>query len=284
MTLYRPLLALGCISLSLALALVAPLRSHAMEPISAGSATVMDVPAGTADTVRFDIQKGRFAEQSVDKLSVVASGIDFKQGKLTGLSADMTNAQFDSLVLDAMKLTTGAFSFDPIELMNKRRFMLQKPVSGQVQLKLSEAHLNQYFNNPHTLEKLEKAANKKLGNMGLIKLGSPNLMLMGKNKLKTSMTVSLGGAVATPVDMIGTLGLQAGNIVLQNVQLTSNGNALPFDLGSVFTSKFNEAIDIERLGKKAFVISVNRLNTVGKTLDLGGSVQVTRLEFGGHKS
>jgi LmeA-like phospholipid-binding len=256
----------------------------AMEPISVGGANVVDVPAGSADSVRFDIQKGRFAEQSVDKLSLTATGIDFKQGKLQGLLADMTNAQFDALTLDAMKLTTGAFAFDPMELMNRRRFMLSQPVSGQVQIKLSEAHLNQYFSHPHTLEKLEKAANKKLGNVGLIKLSNPNLALLGKNKLKANLTVSLGGAVGTPVELLGNLGVHQGKIMLTDVNMTSNGTALPFDLATVFTSKFNEAIDLEKLGKKTFVVSVNKLNTVGKVLDLTGQVRLTKLEFGGHKS
>ena len=256
----------------------------AIEPIPVGGANVVDVPAGSADSVRFDIQKGRFAEQSVDKLSLTATGIDFKQGKLQGLMADMTNAQFEHLTLDAMKLTTGAFAFDPMELMNRRRFLLSQPVNGQVQIKLSEAHLNQYFSHPHTLEKLEKAANKKLGNMGLVKLSNPNLVLLGKNKLKAAMNLSLGGAVGTPVELIGNLGVQQGKIMLTDVNMTSNGTALPIDLASVFTSKFNEAIDLEKLGKKTFVVNVSKLNTLGKTLDLTGQVRLTKLEFGGNKS
>jgi hypothetical protein len=268
---------------SLLLALNA-LPGFTMEPIAVGGATVTDIPAGSADSVRFDIQKGRFAEQSVDKLSLTATGIDFKQGKLQGLSANMMNAQFDALVLDAMSLTTGAFAFDPMELMNRRRFLLSQPVAGQVQIKLSEAHLNQYFSHPHTLEKLEKAANKKLGNIGLIKLSNPNLSLLGKNRLKAMMMLSLGGAVGTPVELVGNLNLNQGKIVLSDVNLTSNGTALPFDLVSVFTSKFNEAIDLEKLGKKTFVVNVNKLTTVGKTLDLSGNVRLTKLEFGGNKS
>jgi hypothetical protein len=269
--------------ISLLLALNA-LPGFTMEPIAVGGATVTDIPAGSADSVRFDIQKGRFAEQSVDKLSLTATGIDFKQGKLQGLSANMMNAQFDALVLDAMSLTTGAFTFDPMELMNRRRFLLSQPVAGQVQIKLSEAHLNQYFSHPHTLEKLEKAANKKLGNIGLIKLSNPNLSLLGKNSLKAIMMLSLGGAVGTPVELVGNLNLNQGKIVLSDVNLTSNGTALPFDLVSVFTSKFNEAIDLEKLGKKTFVVNVNKLTTVGKTLDLSGNVRLTKLEFGGNKS
>jgi hypothetical protein len=257
------------------------LPALAMEPISAGNATVVDIPAGSAESLRFDILKGRFAEQSVDKLSMTATGIDFKQGRLQGLMADMANAQFDHLVLDAMSLKTGAFAFDPMELMNKRRFLLSQPVAGQVQIRLSESHLNQYFAHPQTLEKLEKAANKKLGNMGLIKLSNPVLTLLGKNRLKANLNLSLGGAIATPVEMIGVLNLNAGKIVLGNVALTSNGAALPFDLASVFTSKFNEAIDLEKLGKKTFVVSVSKLATVGKSLDLNGQVKLTKLEFGG---
>jgi hypothetical protein len=166
--------------------------------------------------------------------------------------------------------------------MTHRRFLLNQPVQGRVHIKLSEAHLNDYFASPRTLEKLEKAANKKLGNLGLLRFSKPAITLLGKNRLKAILYVALGGAIATPVELQGLLSTQTGNVLLTDVTLSSNGSPLPFDLAGVFTQKFNEAIDLERLGKKTFVVRVDKLATLGKTLDLNGNVQVTRLEFGGN--
>jgi hypothetical protein len=257
------------------------LPSLAQAPISAGGTAVIDLPSGAAETMRLEIQKGRFAEQSVERLSLMAQGIDFKQGALRQLTAELNNALFDTLPLDALKIVTGPFAFSPQELLGHRRFMLDKPVNASVQLRITEKNMNDFFSNPRLIEKLEKSIAKKTGNISLFKISNPSLTLLGKNRLRCQMNVSLAGAVSSPIEMIGLLGLKNQKLALQDVALTANGTSLPFDMASTFQSRFNEAIDFERIGKKTFQIQANKLTQSGKAFDVQGQVALTRLEFGG---
>jgi hypothetical protein len=250
-------------------------------PVLQGDGLVFfDIPSGSADMVRLEIQNGRFDQQSVGNLALALQKVDFKAGTLNSLDAKMTNAQIEEIPLDSLQLKTAPFSFDPFELINRRRFVLDKPVNATVQLRISEKNLNSFLTNPKTMQKLEKAVNKKAGNLGLIAFSSPSFKMTGKNSVQLGMTISLANAMASPVLMNGKLGLQDGQLVIQNMEASSNGVQLPVDVASVIQQRLNEMISFKKLGKNTVNITGNKLNMANGVLDVTGTATLTRLEFG----
>jgi hypothetical protein len=244
-----------------------------------GGVAVIDLPNGSAQTIVLDIEQGRFAEQSVGRLTLNARGINFRQGALDSLSATVQDGQFDTVPVDQLKLVTQAFSFDTFELINHRRFLLDKPVNAQVALKLSEASLNRFFSNPKTIERLEKAISKKTGNLLPVRLSDPGVVFLGKNRIRLNLTAHILEA-PTPLEMVGRLGVQNGKLALSELALASNGVTLPIDLTHILGQKINEMLDFERLGKNQFVIQAQSMSMVGKALEVKGTAALTRLEFG----
>jgi hypothetical protein len=240
----------------------------------------VDLPVSSADAVRLDIKQGRFAAQSVGHLMLDAQGIDFRNGTLKSLGAEMSQGNFDNVMVDMLKLNTNAFSFDTVELLNHQRFILDKPVNATVQLRISEDSLNTFVANPKTIEKLEKAVAKKTGNIRLIQFSNPSLKLSDKNRVKVLMGLTFGNAVAAPVEFDGRLVAEGGKVLFKGLQMKSNGVDLPVDISDIFEKKLNEMVDVTKLGKNNFTINADTATVAGKMLDVKGTAALTRLEFG----
>jgi hypothetical protein len=280
--------ALATVGLSVA-ATPPPLMATPAIPMPAltGGSVMLDLPSGSAENITLDIQQGRFANQSVGNLKLNAQGIDFRQGSLKSLGAEVRDGQFENIPVDLLKLNANAFSFDTMELLNHRRFMLAKPVDAAVVVKISEANLNKYLANPKTLDRLEKAIARKTGNVALIKLTNPAIVLGGKamgkgggNKVKLTLNATISDLASTPLELLGTLGSNQGKLQFMDMVLSSNGMPLPVDVASILQTKLNEMIDLERLGKNNFTIRAQTVTVANHQLEVTGQASLTRLEFG----
>lgn len=250
--------------------------------IKAGGVVALDLPDSSAQSVSLDIVKGRFSDYSVGRIILTGSGIDFRNGTLQGLKADILEGDFDSLLVDKMALVAPAFSFDTMQLINNRSFVLSQPVTAKVSIVISEAGLNRFLANPKTLGKIEKAIQKQTGGIKLVTFSNPSFHLAGGNKVKMNVTGVVAQGLSVPMEMTGQLAIQAGQLVIQNMQITSSGNQLelPLDVAKSFQSKINEMIDFKRLGKNSMVINADTMKVTGKTLNIEGHATLTKLQFG----
>ena len=251
-------------------------------PIRAGGAVAIDLPDSSAEFITLDIVKGRFADYSVGRITLSGSGMDFRNGSLQGLKADIADGNFDNLLVDKLSLATPGFSFDTMQLLNNRTFVLSQPVTAKVNLALSEDGLNRFLANPKTLAKLEKAIQKQTGGLKLVTFSNPNLALMGGNRLKVNVTGVIAQGLAVPMEMNGHLALKDGQLVVQDMALSSGGNdlQLPVDVAKSFQDKINELIDFRRLGKNSLVITADKLKFAGKQVQIEGHATLTKLQFG----
>lgn len=250
--------------------------------IKAGGIMALDLPDSSAQSVSLDIVKGRFSDYSVGRIVLTGSGIDFRNGTLQGLKANILEGDFDNLLVDKLSLVTPAFSFDTMQLLNNRAFVLSQPVTAQVSLAITEAGINRFLANPKTLGKIEKSLQKQTGGLKLITFSNPNFSLMGGNKVKLNLTGVVAQGLAVPLEMTGKLALQGGQLSLQNLQMASGGNDLnlPMDVSKTFQDKINELIDLKRLGKNSMVIYADSMKVSGKTLNIDGHATLTKLQFG----
>jgi len=257
-----------------------PLTTHA--PIQAGGVAVLDLPDSSAESVSLTIQKGRFSDYAVGQLSLNGHGIDFRNGTLQQLQADVKAAELDSLLVDRLQMTAPAFSFNTMELLNNHTFVLAQPVNAQVSLQLSEAGLNRFVSDPKTIAKIEKSIQRQTGGVKLITLSNPSLNLLGGNQVRLNVTGTVAQGLAVPLEMVGALQLDQGQLSLKHLKLTSGGNdlQLPVDIADSFEKKINEMIDLKRLGKNTFVMTADKLKVTGKTVQVEGHALLTRLQFG----
>lgn len=267
----------------LALAQQAPIDMNTTRaPIKGGGVVALDLPDSSAQAVTLDILKGRFDEYSVGRIKLTGEGVDFRNGTLQGLRAEVVDGDFENLMVDKMSLNTPGFAFDTMQLINNRAFILSQPVTARVNLTLSEAGLNRFIANPKTLEKIEKAIQKKTGGLKLLTFSNPSLALLSGNKIRLNVTSLLAQNVAVPMEMNGKLTVQNGQVKMTGLSVSSGGNdvPLPVDVADVFEDKLNEIIDLKRLGKKSFVITAESLKLNGKHLQIEGSATLTKLQFG----
>jgi hypothetical protein len=175
-----------------------------------------------------------------------------------------------------------AFSFDTMQLLNNRTFVLAQPVSAQVNLQITEEGINRFLANPKTMAKIEKSIQKQTGGMKLVTFSNPNLTLLGGNRVKLTVTAMVAQGLAVPLEMNGKLSIQNGQIALSDLNILSSGNQiqLPVDVASTFQDKINELIDFKRLGKNSLVITADSMKLSGKTLHIDGHATLTRLQFG----
>jgi hypothetical protein len=250
--------------------------------IKAGGIMALDLPDSSAQSVSLDIVKGRFSDYSVGRIVLTGSGIDFRNGTLQGLKANILEGDFDNLLVDKLSLVTPAFAFDTMQLLNNRAFVLSQPVTAQVSLAITEAGINRFLANPKTLGKIEKSLQKQTGGLKLITFSNPNFSLLGGNKVKLNLTGVVAQGLAVPLEMTGKLALQGGQLSLQNLQMASGGNDLnlPMDVSKTFQDKINELIDLKRLGKNSMVIYADSMKVSGKTLNIDGHATLTKLQFG----
>jgi hypothetical protein len=259
-----------------------PVEGTMHAPIKAGGVMALDLPDSSAQSVTLDIAQGRFSDYSVGRVTLSATGMDFKSGTLQSLKSDITDGLFENLPVDKLNISIPSFSFDTMQLMNSHTFVLTQPVQGKVMVALSEAGINRFLANPKTIEKMEKAIRKQTGGLKLIDLANPNFTLMGGSKIKITVNSTVAQGLAVPLQMLGKLGLRGGQLEITELTLSSSGNNLqmPVDVASSIQSKLNELIDFKRLGKNSLVIVADTMKQTGKTLVINGHATVTRLKFG----
>lgn len=281
-----PALSLALLAFPVALAqqpdAAAPTGPVMRAPVKAGGVMALDLPDSSAQSVSLDIVKGRFSEYSVGRITLTGSGIDFRNGTLQGLTADILEGDFDSLLVDKLSLIAPAFSFDTMQLLNNRAFVLAQPVTAKVKLALSEAGLNRFISSPKTLSKIEKSIQKQTGGLKLITFSKPSLSLLAGNKVKMNVTGLVAQGLAVPLEMTGKLVIQGGQLAITNMALSSEGSdlQLPLDVAKSFQDKLNEMIDFKRLGKNSMVITADSMKLTGKTLMIDGHATLTKLQFG----
>ncbi|MCE3235764.1 MAG: hypothetical protein K0Q50_1944 [Vampirovibrio sp.] len=260
-----------------------PANSPVMRaPIKAGGVMALDLPDSSAQSVSLDILKGRFSDYSVGRITLTGSGIDFRNGTLQGLKADIVEGDFNNLLVDKLSMNAPAFSFDTMQLLNNRAFILAQPVTAKVNLVISETGINRFLANPKTLEKIEKSIQKQTGGLKLISFSNPSLNLLGGNKVKMNVTGVLLQGLTVPLEMTGKLGIQSGQLGITDMQISSGGNdlQLPLDVAKAFQDKINEMIDFKKLGKNSLVITADSMKVSGKSLLIDGHATLTKLQFG----
>ena len=257
-------------------------RTVAMAPIQAGTASMVDLPDSLAKSVTLNIEDARFASRSVGHLTLRATNIDFRQGVLSALHANLKQGNLDNNVLvDELTIDTEGFRFDTLELLNHQRFVLREPIQAGVSLLMSEASLNTFVSHPKTIQRLEKALQKKTGGIRVITLTQPRLRLQGRNAVDLLMNVIVGQSLVTPVEIKGKLKIDdRQRLVFDRLKITSGGALLPVDIAHVIEKQLNDAINLKKMGGKHFVIAAERLKITSKTLQISGHATMTRLEFG----
>lgn len=273
------------LSLLAASVMMSPLafaQQQKVAPVMGAGSVAIDLPDSSAQSVTLDIVQGRFSDYSVGRITLTGNGIDFRNGTLQGLKADVLDGDFDNLPVNKLSLNTPAFSFNTLELLNNRTFLLSQPVNARVHLTISEANLNRFLTNPKTLGQIEKSIQKKTGGMKLLTFSNPHISLLSGNKVKLDVTGVLAQNMAIPMEMTGSLGLHAGQLKLNNLNLSSNGTQLPVpvDVAKVFEEKLNEMIDFKKLGKNAMVIQADSIKLNGHNLIIEGNATLTKLKFG----
>lgn len=260
----------------------APAAPTTRAPIRAGGIVSLDLPDSSAQSVSLDIVKGRFSDYSAGRITLTGSGIDFRNGTLQGLKADVAQGDFDNLVVDKLSLAVPAFSFNTMELLNNHTFVLAQPVTAQVNVQISEAGLNRFLANPKTLEKIEKAINKKTGGLNLFSFTNPSMNLMSGNRVKLNVTTLVAQGISVPLEMTGKLGIANGQLGIQNLAVSSGGSDvhLPGDVAKVFQDQINKLIDFKRLGKNNFIMQAESMKVTGNGLSIDGHATLTRLAFG----
>ena len=251
-------------------------------PIRAGGVLALDLPNSSAQSISLDIVQGRFSDYSAGRLQLTGTGIDFRNGVLQSLKADITDGNFDNLLVDKLQIIAPAFSFDTMQLINNRTFVLTKPVGAKVLVSLSETGINRFFANPKTLEKIEKSIRKQTGGIKLVTLSNPSFSLLSNARIKVNVTSTVAQGIAIPLEMTGKLIIKEGQLALSGLTMSSGGNnvQMPVDVASSFQDKINELIDFHRLGKNSLVITADGMKQSGKAITIDGHATLTRLQFG----
>ncbi|MEM0952019.1 MAG: LmeA family phospholipid-binding protein [Cyanobacteria bacterium P01_H01_bin.74] len=251
-------------------------------PVRSAGIVSLDLPDSSAKEINLTIVNGRFSEYSVGNIRLTGSGIDFKEGVLDSLDAEIKTGNFDNLIVDKMTVNSPGFQFDTMQLLNSQTFVLKEPVDAEVSINISEAGINQFLASPKTLKKVESAITKQTGGIALFQFSNPVFQLLSGNKIKLDLTAVFAQGVSFPLAMRGNLDIQAGKVVIQQLALSSADTPieLPADIAKTFESKLNELIDFQRLGKNTLVLNAETLSTSSKALKLNGHAQITRLKFG----
>lgn len=251
-------------------------------PALKSSVVSIDLPESYADAVRLEIDNGRFSDYSVAALVLAVQNIDFRNGTLQGMAADITGGEFDYLFVDTMAIRTDAFSFDTFQLLNEQRFVLDKPITGTVRLTVSEENLTRFIKHPRTVGKLEKAISKETGGLKLITFGNPEIDLDSGNRIRLSLITYFGGELAIPMEMEGQLALNEGTIEIQDLEVSTQKEKLPLpiDVVDVIEDELNDLIDLRDLAGKHFAIHASSLEMDRDALTVGGHAIFSRLSFG----
>ncbi len=260
----------------------APITGTVHAPIRAGGVMAMDLPDSSAQSIALDIVKGRFSDYSVGRMTLTATGIDFKQGALQGLKAEIAQGNFDNLLVDKMTMIAPAFSFNTMELLNNHTFVLNQPVNAKVSLQISEAGINQFIANPKTMEKIEKSITRKTGGLKLVEFSNARFYLLSNSNVRMTVNTIVGQGMTVPLEMNGHIGLVNGQIAISDMKVTSSDNKvqLPFDVSTTFQDKINDMIDFKKLGKNSLIITADSMKLTGKTMNIEGHAQLTKLKFG----
>ena len=254
--------------------------SSQITPINLGKAKVMDLPVSSADKLQIVMTNARFDRESVGQLNLSLNGLNLRDGMLQGMSAKVSNGQFENIPVKLLEITSGAFSFDTMTFLNQRKFLLDSPVQGNVTLEVTEKDLNKFLKNPETIERLEKAIAKRTGNIRLVRLTQPELELRGKNDLRMKLTLSLGEAVASQMVADGHLALKDGNPVFSLKQVSSANMPLPVDVAHLIEKEMNKLLNLKKLGKGDVTINANTLDVTKKLITVKGTATLNKLSFG----
>lgn len=252
-------------------------------PIRSAGVVALDLPDSSAKSVSLNIIQGRFSDYSAGSISLVGSGVDFRQGNLQKLQADIKEGNFDNLLVESMSIIAPAFSFDTMQLLNNQTFVLKEPVDAIVKMSISEKSINQFLANPKTLSKIEKAIQKQTGGIKLLSFSNPSFQLLSGQKVKLQVTGLLGQGIPIPLEMDGGLSINSkGQLGITDLKLSSNGSSvqMPVNVADTFQKKLNELIDFQRLAKNSMVITADNIVTSSKTLKLTGHAKLTKLRFG----
>jgi hypothetical protein len=258
----------------------APSTTSQVAPIDLGKAQVMDLPVSSADQLQIVLTNARFDRESVGQLNLSLRGLNLRDGMLQGMTAKVSDGRFDNIPVKLLELTSGAFSFDTMTFLNQRKFVLDRPVQGNVTLQVTEADLNTFLKAPETVERLEKAISKRTGNIRLVRLTQPELVFLGKNNLQMKMTLSVGEAIASPMVADGSLTLRNGSPVFSLKQISSGNVPLPVDVATLVEKEMNKLLDFQKLGKGSVTINANTLDVTKKLITLKGTATVNKLSFG----
>lgn len=263
-------------------ALVSPVYSQ--DALQSGVVAI-DIPESRAKSVTLDIEEGQFADYAVKRMTLKARDIDFRNGSLSGMNADVQNGNFENVRFGHLQISTGPFYFNTFELLNKQRFVLDQAVTANVKLDISEADLNYFISHPNTIAKIEQAIAKKMGGLRLFSFANPSIDLQSNNRIKLMVTGMLGQngqGLTVPMEMYGQLVLEKGNLKIKGLKLSSENQEipLPVNVADPFEDKLNEMINFKKLGSKYFVINGTGLNMTRDGLQVTGTAALTRLQFG----
>lgn len=244
----------------------------------------VDLPDSHADRFHVEVDGARFGDDSARQLAVTLRNINFREGRLGSINADISDATLGNVPVAQLHLTAGnkagGFAFDSFELLNNRRLVLSEATPATVTLEVTEDNLNRFLSSPKTLSKLEGALAKKTAGLSLVRFTNPSLDLISRDRVKMNVNMVLGEALNTPLEMVGQLDLDDGRLQFKNMTVNSNGSTLPVDVASILQSQMNKLIDFNKLGDKYVVIYANNMRMGRKTLLLDGTATLKRLEFG----
>lgn len=222
-------------------------------PVLTTPTSFIDLNSGRFAKLQVDLQKAQFRETSIDRASVTATDMDFRQGSLNALNIDVVGGHFQQFIFDEMILTTaGNLRFDPNVLLQEKVLQFATPARADVSVLVSQDSLNKFLADPHTLENLSVTVSKRLGalanlfganvsNLG-VNLKEAHITLAKANKIVIAITADLGmGGVGVPLsfEVDAQLGIKDGWVEVTDTHLMTNGQEISPQLSEMLVKKIN---------------------------------------------
>lgn len=271
-------LAIGCLGV---LATVnAPVLNA--QVLDAGSAQVRDLPDAQAEGLTIILKNARFGVQSAGLVQADLSGLDLHAGSVKGVGFTLRQANLNNqLILDDAKLTTGPCQLDPVALLNNHRLVFAPAVNAAVTVGISQAHLQQYIAHPKTLERITGGLAKATGGLLQMRLLNPRVKFLPGNKMLLDATLNMGGALESPLQMEGTLGIRDGIIGLSGTSLTANSGAIPENFALMIENSLNRSIKkVQQENALANLVAQKVTLSKSGGLLITGTAMVSDLTFG----
>ena len=130
------------------------------QPVVVPPITFVDVNSGRFGKLEIDLEDGQFFDTAVDKLHLIATGLDVREGILKSLDIIIHGGHIQDFTFDQFNMSTEtSVNFDSGALLNHRILQFTQPIQTEVSAIITQDSLNRFLNSPKTLARLSITAN-----------------------------------------------------------------------------------------------------------------------------